>query len=468
MMATGIISRQTIPAPRALPLLSWRASFLKLYRDPFTYLPWLQRTYGNIVALAEGDPSYVCAFGPELNFQVLSQPAFFNQTANAFGKLPQGTVLARLFYNNLPLLNGEKHKQQRRLMQAAFHKKQIMHYHNDMVGLIHALLDHWQTHPEIDLSAEMKLITQRIAVKTLFGLYDEKELDRIGVVLRPLGSLVPLAMVAPFDIPGTLYYRVLRLASQLETFVRMMAEQKRTQPEATDVLATLVRAHDEDGTALSDDELIGNIFTLFVAGHETTSHALTWTLFLLDQHPRVLADLLDEVDGVSHGGVPTLEQLYRMPLLEGVIKESLRLLPPASISVRSTAAPCELGGFALPEGANIIYSPYVTHRLPELYEVPKRFKPERWASLERSPYEYLPFSTGQHRCIGAEFALHEMRVVLAMLLPRYRLALVPGTRVALNVMMRPKHGMLMRVLPRDRWPERVPVQGMIHQLIDFV
>jgi cytochrome P450 len=233
------------------------------------------------------------------------------------------------------------------------------------------------------------------------------------------------------------------------------------------VLASLVHAHDEDGAKLNEDELIGHAFTLFVAGHETTANALTWTLFLLSQHPHICADLLDELDGALHGEAPTIEQLPQLPLLDGVVKESLRLLPPAAIGARVASAPCELGGFALPKGASIIYSEFITQRMPELYEEPDRFKPQRWATLERSAYEYLPFSAGRHRCIGAEFATQEMKLVLPMLLQHYRFSVVPNAKIDTNLSMRPAHGMPMHVVAQDRQFQQVPVRGGIHRLIDF-
>ena len=177
------------------------------------------------------------------------------------------------------------------------------------------------------------------------------------------------------DVPGMPYHHTLKLAGQLESFIRAMIAQKREDTESTDVLAALVRAHDEDGTKLTDDELISHTVTLYAAGHVTTSNALTWAIFLLHQHPHIHADLLAELDGKLHGDAPALESLRELSLLDGVIKESLRLLPPTPTSMRIAASPCEVGGFALPRGAVIFFSPFITHRLPELYEEPDRFKP---------------------------------------------------------------------------------------------
>lgn len=468
-MATVIAPQRAIPGPRALPLLSWRTGMLNLYQNPFKYLRWLHDTYGDLVTLARGDASCVCAFGPTLNFQILTEPHLFEVgRTSPFMKFDADSAFGKLMMLNLTQMNGEKHRQHRRLMQPAFHKQQVAHYSEDMIALTQQMLDSWQSQSQIDLHREMQRLTQGIAVKTLFGLYDEVELARAGALMRNLTRSMLLVMALPFDIPGTPYHRALRISEQLSTFIRATIAQKREQKDATDVLATLIQAHDEDGTKLSDDELVGHAFTLFAAGHETTSNALTWMVFLLSQHPHVFANLLDEVEGALHGNAPTSEQVNCLPLLDGVIKESLRLLSPASIGIRATSEPCELGGFALPQGANVIYSEFITHRMPELYEEPDRFKPERWAMLDRSPYEYLPFSTGRHMCIGAGFATQEMKVVLAMLLQRYRLSVVPDARISSNISMRPVHGMPMRVFPQDRQFQRVSVRGNIHELIDFL
>ncbi len=366
-------------------------------------------------------------------------------------------------------MTGEKHKQHRRLIQPAFHKQQIIQYCNDMVTLTHQLLDDWQDRSVIDLNLEMKNLTQRIAVKTLFGIYNEIELNHVSILIERMTKSLPLVALVPINFPGTPYYRTLRIAEQLDVFIQSLIEQKRAQSDsnATDILVSLIDAYDEDGAKLSDEELIGHTFSLFVAGHETTANALTWAIFLLCQHPKVLVDLLDELAGTLHGNPPTIEKLPKLPLLEGIVKETLRLLPPASIGTRITNAPCNLGGFDLPNGSNIIFSQFITHRLPELYDNPDHFQPERWATLKRSPYEYLPFSAGPHMCIGWSFAMQELKVVLATLLQQYRFSVIPNTKIEPNLLMRPKYGMPMQLFRQDYRFQQVSVRGSINQLVDF-
>ncbi len=384
-------------------------------------------------------------------------------------KASKDTALGRLLLFNLLNMNGEHHKRHRHLMQPAFHTRQIGLYHDDMAALTRLMLERWQSLSQIELHAEMKKLTQRITVKTLFGLSDEKEIDQIGALFQQLQASQSRLMYTPLiDVPGMPYHHTLKLAGQLESFIRAMIAHKREDGERTDVLAALVRAHDEDGTKLTDDELVSHTLTLYAAGHVTTSNALTWTIFLLHQHPRIHADLLAELDGKLHGDAPALESLHQLSLLDGVIKESLRLLPPTPTSMRIAASPCEVGGFALPKGSTIFFSPFLTHREPSLYEEPDRFKPQRWATLSPTPYEYLPFAAGPHRCLGAEFALQEMKVVLAMLLQRSRLAVVPNARIEpKGSNLDPAHGMPMRILQEDQQFERVPVRGSIHRLVEF-
>ena len=463
---TGPIgSKPGIPGPRSV--LGWKMNMLRFFRSPFAYQRLLYDTYGNLVALNQGDkPSTIFAFGPEHNQQIVTNPDFF-EISSELVKVPKETVLGQLFYHNLPLMSGEKHKQHRRLMLPAFHHERVMRYGAEMVRLTERLTDEWQGRAEIELNQEMKKLTQRIAVKTLFGVANEEELDEMGTLITQMTKSILWVTLAPVNLPYSPYRRALRVAERLNVHIRSMIERKRSEPDAADVLASLVHAHDEDGARLTDEELVGHTFTLFVAGHETTANALTWTIFLLSQHPDVMSDLLEELHGAVGEGEPALEKLNSLPLLEGVVKESLRLMPPAQIGARVTTASCELGGVTIPPNTNVYFSQFITHRLPELYEEPNRFEPGRWSTMRRTPYEYLPFSAGPHMCIGWGFAMQEMKVVLSILLRRFRFSVVPRAVISPNLVMRPVNGMPMRIVPQDGKFGREPVRGTIRQLVDW-
>ncbi len=469
-MATVAVPHGSIPGPRGLPLVGGKLNLIRLFRDPFNLLRELHTTYGDVVALAHNDRSSVFAFGPEANHQLLANTAAFEVGRGNLIRFGKGSTVDRLFSHNLLNMNGAHHRQQRKLMQPAFHRQRIASYTNDMIALASAMLDRWQPGQQIDLVLEMKQLTQRVAVQTLFGIQDQGELDRVGGLMRRTLSLTssPLFLLLPFNVPGLPFHRVERMALQLEAYIRHVIARKRTQPAAGDVLAMLMHVRDEDGTQLSEDELIGHAFALFAAGHETTSNALALTLLLLEQHPAIAVQLIDELDHTLHGAAPTLEQLGNLPLLERVIKESLRLLPPAIVGVRIAAQPTQIGGYQIAKGTSVFYSEWITQRMPQIYAEPDRFRPQRWQTIDPSTYEYLPFSAGPHMCIGWAFAMQELRVVLAMLLQRYRLSLVPGTRIDLTVRMQAKHGLPVRVHAQDRQFRATPVQGNIRNLVEGI
>jgi cytochrome P450 len=332
------------------------------------------------------------------------------------------------------------------------------------------VLERWSPGELRDIAHEMQELTLGVALRTLFSLDTTPEARALGELFKQSLEIrfSPLEMAIPLELPGTGRSRLLRLAERIEAHVRALIAQRRAlSQDSQDVLATLIAARDEDGTVLSDDELIGQTYTLFAAGHETSSNALTWALFLLDQHPAVLADLHDELSATLHGDAPSLEQLGRLPLLDRVVKESLRLMPPASVLVRQSTAPFELGGFALPTDTTIFLSPFITHRLPEHWDEPQAFRPERWSQLDPSPYAYLPFGAGPRMCIGTTFALMEIKLALAMIVQRFRLALPAGARVdpELRLTLRPRGGLPMSVFAQDRQFRRVPVAGSIGTVI---
>lgn len=358
-------------------------------------------------------------------------------------------------------------------MMPTFHRKQVELYRDEMVGYTEDVLQRWQPGQTIDLSHAMQMLTLRITSKTLFGIDTTDQAEGVGQLVRrsldtPFFS--PQIMMFPFDLPGTPFHRSLRTAKALDHALLQLIQRKRSRlDEQHDVMATLIQARGEDNGTLSDQELLGHAITLLIAGHETTANTLSWTLLLLDQHPRVLADVVDEVSGVLRGSAPTVEQLGRMPLLERVIKESMRLLPTAAIGSRVSTGPFELGPYHFPRRTFVNFSQYLTHRLPELYPEPQRFKPERWETIDPSPYEYLPFGAGPRMCIGATFAMTELRIVLAMLLQRFRLAVVPDAQIdwGMTITLGIKGPLPMTVVAQDRRFSKTTIRGSIHELVDL-
>lgn len=458
----------SVPGPRALPILGATTHLLRFIADPITYLDRLFGVYGPIAALVRGGstrlvstdthvPGTVFVYGPALNHPLFSEHEVFHKSALSGPLYPSGPLSARTrplarTLTGLFSVNDAAHKEQRRLLMPAFHKKRIEGYRDEMVLATEALLASFRAGEMRDLRRDMSELTLRIATRTLFGA----DLGQAGVeVGRDLGRWLELfkyAAAVPWDLPFSPYRRWLDLTHDLDARMLKLVEDKRAAPGGADILSALLEVTDREGASLTLDELIGHAGVLFAAGHETSSNALCWTLALLSQHPAVAADLQDEIESTLRGGAPRLDQLEQLPLLDCVIKESLRLLPPAPLNHRIAACDTELGGCVIPRGTEIISSAYHTHRIPELYPDPHRFVPRRWEQLDPGPYAYSPFGAGPRTCIGKSFAMLELKVVLCMLLSRFRLELLPEQRVdrVITITMRPKYGLPMRVRRPDR------------------
>ena len=318
-----------------------------------------------------------------------------------------------------------------------------------------------------DLEADMRRLVHRIAMKAVLGMEDEHELNSLDELVEGMLSAIPRAMMFPYDLPGSSYRRMMRTADGVQAFLQRLVERKTAGAGCQDMLTMLINAGQEDGEGFRGAELIAETYNILC--HESSASALVWMLFLLAQHPEVYADLLDELKGELGGGDPRLEQLSRLPLLERVIKESMRLLPPASFGTRFSTDACSLGECELPKGAAVTFSQYITHRLPEIYSEPQRFQPKRWEGFKPATYEYFPFGVGVHNCIGGSFAMLEMKLVLCVVLQSYCLKVAPNTRVdrVFRLSLRPRRGLRVLVMPRGSRPSASPVRGNIRHMVDM-
>jgi cytochrome P450 len=337
------------------------------------------------------------------------------------------------------------------LMMPAFHKQAVQTYHQDMVASTLEMLDRWRVGQHIDVSQEMSRLTMRITALTLFGQEGLQEGEQVGrVVDKWIDYVMSLSHLLPYDLPGFRYRHWLDLSKEIEAATRRFIEEKRVAGAMDhSLLSMLIQTRDQDGSSLTEDELIGHISLLLWGSRDPVIYVATWTLFLLSQFQ---AQVVDELDRILAGGLPNVEQLDSLPVLERVIDESMRLLPPFPVIHRVSAQANELSGHPIPAGAEIIMSTYHTHRIEEIYPHPAAFDPNRWLTIDPSVFEFTPFSGGPRMCIGSSFAMQELKVILAMVLQRYRLELMPGTRVdrLVHVTLTPKNGMPMIVRKQDR------------------
>jgi cytochrome P450 len=348
----------------------------------------------------------------------------------------------------------------RRLSQPAFQHHKIAALAAVMTEAVEAMRGRWHDHARrgepLDVAAEFMRLTFRIAGQAFLSLDLGGEADRVGAaVLETLAyleyRLSNLLSLPPF-VPTPRALRFRRALRVLDGVVYdIIARRREPQVGPPDLLSLLLAARDEEtGEGFTDRELRDQVLTFLVAGYETTAVALTWTCYLLSQHPEAADRVRAEAAAVLGGRTPTAADLPRLTYTRQVIEESLRLYPPVYGLVRDAREADEIAGFHIPARSMVVISPYVTHRHPEFWPDPEKFDPERFTperAAGRPRLAWFPFLAGPHVCIGQEFALMEATLTVAMLAQTVRLRLVPGTVVELKPMLslRPRGGLPMLV-----------------------
>jgi cytochrome P450 len=328
---------------------------------------------------------------------------------------------------------GDAWKRRRKLMQPHFHHVHIRHYAGHMTAQAEAMMARWGEGGVRLLDADMHALTFGVVMRSLFSADADDTTDEIAVAMHDLGDALtrqsrnPYYVALPAWLPLPVFRQKRRGERALDRLVRELAAQRRALGEANaprDLLTMLVFSRDEEtGEPLDDQAIHDELVTLYIAGHETTALTLDWAFYLLSQHPNIAARLRDELDRVLGGDPPTLDALPQLPCTQGVVKETLRLYPPAWFVSREPLEDVTLSsGDVLPKGSLILAISYGTHRDPALYDAPQAFRPERWVGdFEKSLPKgaYYPFGMGPRVCIGNGFAMMEAQLVLATLAQRY-------------------------------------------------
>ncbi len=485
----AIAPKITLPGPSPLPLTGGIPNVWQFAQDPIGYSTKVFQKYGPIAALVQHQkmnlyssdpdcPGTILAYGPEIVRQVTTQHDIYHKhpmSGKVYGKRNESerTQPLKTFGVGLFGVNGQQHLDQRKLMMPSFHRRKIQSYQQDMISLTELRLKNIIFDVPCRLDRIIEGLTMSIATQTMFGEDIERKDQSVGEIFQEIidYQASQLSNLIPYDIPGLPFHGYLNLLARYEEKMKWIINDKRGKLEhCNDVLSMLIEARDEEsGLQLTEEELIGHISTLFLVGHETTSSSLTWIMLLLSQHPQVMADVRDELEGVLQGNPPTLAQMDQMPLLERVIKESLRILTAIPWNGRITSEPTELAGYPLPQGTEVLVSIYHTHHMPEIYPNPEAFQPERWEVINPSIYEYNPFSAGPRLCIGAGFAMMQMKIILAMFLQYCHWEYAPGQTIDRSgiISIKPKNGLSM--IPRSpHHPfQKNPVQGNVREMVKF-
>ncbi|MCA9010764.1 MAG: cytochrome P450 [Planctomycetaceae bacterium] len=446
-----------------------RGPLMQFADDPIACMRRLNSEHGDLAVLEENDQRLVFVFSPDLNREVLSNSQVYE--SRFFAVRGNRNSAQRRVTSGLLSQNGAEHRDARRMMKDVFSKKILPDYHPTICQLASELTDSWTIGKSVDLNSEMVQFMLKMTAALLFGVDDAEFAYRLGALIDRwvhrnheigMGALVS----SPTFARG--YDDLLVQAEELEQSVQEMFQTHRgTQHNRLNILSLLFEAQ-KSQEQLTDNKLIGHATLLFAAAHLTTAHTFSWTLFLLSQHPEVLRKLQAELIRNVSGDVPGLEELDRLPYLDAVIKESMRVLPASSYSQRVAVEPTSLGPVRMNPGTPVIFSQYITHHRADLFEDPDRFIPERWATITPSPYEYLPFGAGPRMCIGAPLAMAEIRTALTVMLKRFNFQIKPMSTVnghVISTMLGPTSTIPATLLPHDQLPQSTPVAGSIHNLI---
>ncbi|MBA0051966.1 cytochrome P450 [Streptomyces sp. AJS327] len=424
----------------------------ELARHPYEGTENLYRTYGPVWRLGSGKLAYVYLLGPEANRFVFANSQLF-RWREAFEQLiPVDGETA------LIVSDGEEHHRRRRLVAPAFHHREVDGYVEIMRTFADEAIDAWRPGQTLDAYEELRSVIRRITVRVLFGerlAADQRTLGRqLQLVLDLINQSPLVQQVQRWGLPS--YRRATAARAEVARRVLTEVEHRRAHPDEDqhDVLTLLTAARDEDGARLSDVEIIDQVVSLIAAGYDSTSAAIAWAVHAMARDPKVWERARAETEEVLGSRPVTAADLPKLPYLDHVVNETLRLYPAAPFNARKAAESFTFEGHRIPRGALIVLSAYVTHRLPEVWRDPESFLPERWDPAEpgyrkAGPHEFLPFGGGPHRCIGATFASVEMKVLLAQLVRRVSLQLprVPAKPVGFTV-MRPER-LPVRVRSRD-------------------
>src|SRR6266511_2553820 len=417
--------------------------------DPLAFGLDIARQYGDIAYYKAGPLHVYQLAHPDLARQILvEQPE----------KFVKSRFITRAFRpfagDGLLTSDGALWRQQRKLIQPAFHRGRLATYGDVMVARAVQTADSFEDGHVIEIDVEMAKLTLGIVVKTLFGADFTRESEEVSglmvAVLNAANQRLNGVLRPPSWVPTPRNLREKRALARLDEMLHGVITTRRTSGEQrADLLSVLLAAVDEEsGTRMSDRQLRDEMMTLFLAGHETTANALTWTWFLLSQNPAAEAGLFAEVDRMLGGRPPSVEDIPALRFTEQVFAESMRLYPPAWGVGRKAIRDQEIGGYRVPAGALVVMSAFVTQRDPRFFPDPGRFDPARFtaeARAARPRFAYFPFGGGARQCIGEPFAWMEGVLILATIAQGWRLRLLPGHRVEPQALitLRPRYGMRM-------------------------
>jgi cytochrome P450 len=422
---------------------------------PLEHLQFLAEEHGDVVTMPMLSEDWLLLVHPE-DVEALLVTNHASLQRDAFAR-----YLRRVLGQGLLTSDGELWKRQRRLASSAFTPKRIRGYASAMASVTDRGLGRLEPGAVVRLHEVMSRLTMEVVAEVLFGAgIGEADVRTVSSALAVMNSLlansVEAALRLPLWLPTPKHVAAKRHLVSLDALVHRFIDDRRREgvENRDDLLSALLAAVDEDGTRMSDTQLRDETITLFLAGHETTSLALSHAFYLLGKNPDVLARVQAEVDAVLGGRLPTEADVPKLSLSERVIKEAMRLYPPAWVTGREVAQPITIAGRTIPVGTQVIVSQWLVHRDPRWWPRPEAFDPDRFlpeVAKTRPRFAYFPFGGGPRVCIGNHFAMLEAVLMLAVITSRFEVELLPfeQLRFAPSVTLQPdRGGVRVRFRPR--------------------
>jgi cytochrome P450 len=440
---------------------------IEFRRDPIAFMMRIQKQYGNLVALAGTRKRVIAAFGPKYNQMLYADHERF-QPCGFILKGPRDSAQRRLSETRFTVHDGQDQGIRGPLLEV-FQGFNVGVFSDDLAHILDRFQAGWRPGEKRDILVETQKLCGAIAIKLLFGMDVDDEDNLLLAEIEGWLQMNSSAYVRMLRANWlfTPYRRMLLRARRVEgRILALLRTRTQTSGAGRDVLSLLTRALENTSGASTETGLVGQTLAMLLFAFESTAHTMTWTLFLLAQHPSVQEAVLDEL-ALLRGEVPTAEQLDQLRYLDQVVTESMRILPAVVLSRRIATEDAELAPYFIPRRTRIWFSHYVTHHMPELFSEPEKFRPDRWPSTSAAAGVYFPFGAGARYCVGADFARFVLKASLATLLPRWRFMVVPNARIdrRVTITLSPKYGMPMLLARQDRRFEASPIRGNIREMV---
>jgi cytochrome P450 family 110 len=406
-----------VPTPPWLQLIHWIV-------DPLGFQDKYSRMYGDMFAMRLGGlGSYVVVGNPQAIQDIFSQDSKFD--------IGRGNTLAKplIGQNSIMLLDGDRHRRERKLLMPPFHGERLQTYAKQICQITEQVASQWQIGQPFVVRTEMQAISLEIILQVVFGLSEGERYQQLKPLLTnwinmtdsPLRSSMLFLQVLQKDWGP--WRQMKRLQRQVHDLLQAEIEERRAQEigDRTDVLSLMMAARDENGQAMTDEELRDELLTILFAGHETTATMLAWAFYQIHQRPEVREKLLKELDSIRENASPM--EIAQLPYLFAICQETLRMYPVLPVIFpRISKVPVTVAGHKFDAETTFMLTIYLVHYREDIYPNAHQFKPERFLERQYSASEYFPFGGGSRRCLGYALALLEMKLVLATILSKYQLA----------------------------------------------